>query len=132
MEQNILKLLTPKDKVAIVDSNMSIRQGLEKLRAHGYSAIPVINKDGTYYGVVSEGDFLWEIMKDNVVTVEELENKKVKDIIRRNVPSCKIDVEYDELIRIITNYNFVPIVDDRNVLMGIITRKSILDNIKVK
>lgn len=129
MEKNILKLLTTKDKLVFINSDTTIRQGLEKLRAHGYTAIPVINKDGTYYGVVSEGDFLWEIMKDNVVTVEELENKKVKDIIRKDIPSCKIDVSYDELIKLITNNNFVPIVDDRNILMGIITRKSILDSI---
>lgn len=129
MEKNILKLLTPKDKVAFIDSTMSIRQGLEKLRAHGYAAIPVINKDGTYCGVVSEGDFLWEIMNDNIVTVEELETKEVKDIIRKEVPSCKIDVSYQTLLSMATNYNFVPIVDDRNILMGIITRKSILDNL---
>lgn len=129
METNILKLLTPKDKVAFIDSNMTVRQGLEKIRAHGYSAIPVINKDGTYCGIVSEGDFLWEIMRDNVITIEELEDKKVKDIIKKTVPSCKIDVTYEELIKIITNYNFVPIVDDRNILMGIITRKSVLDNL---
>ena len=130
MEENILKLLTPKDKVAYIDSDMTIRQGLEKLRAHGYSAIPVINKDGTYYGVVSEGDFLWNIMNDNVIAVEELENTKVKNILRKEIPSCKIDVSYQTLLNMVTNYNFVPIVDDRNILMGIITRKSILDNLK--
>ena len=115
---------------AYIDSDMTIRQGLEKLRAHGYSAIPVINKDSTYYGVVSEGDFLWNIMNDNVITVEELEKAKVKNIIRKKVPSCKIDVSYQILLNMVTNYNFVPIIDDRNILMGIITRKSILDNLK--
>ena len=129
MEKNILKLLTPKDKVSFVELDMTVRQGLEKMRAHGFSAIPVLKKNGTYYGVVSEGDFLWDILDDNVVTVQELENKKIKDIIRKKVPSCKIDVSYDELLKLITNYNFVPIVDDRNVLMGIITRKSILDSL---
>lgn len=129
MEKNILKLLTPKDKVSFIELDMTVRQGLEKMRAHGFSAIPVLKKNGTYYGVVSEGDFLWDILDDNVVTVQELENKKIKDIIRKKVPSCKIDVSYDELLKIITNYNFVPIVDDRNVLMGIITRKSIIDNL---
>ena len=129
MEKNILKLLTPKDKVSFIELDMTVRQGLEKMRAHGYSAIPVLKKNGTYYGVVSEGDFLWDILDDNVVTVQELENKKIKDIIRKKVPSCKIDVSYDELLKLITNYNFVPIVDDRNVLMGIITRKSILDSL---
>lgn len=130
MEKNILKLLTPKDKVSFIEIDMTVRQGLEKMRAHGFSAIPVLKKNGTYYGVISEGDFLWDILDDNVVTIQELENKHIKDIIRKKVPSCKIDVSYDELIKLIANYNFVPIVDDRNVLMGIITRKSILDNIK--
>lgn len=130
METNILKLLTPKDKVAFIELDMTVRQGLEKMRAHGYSAIPVLKKNGTYYGVISEGDFLWNIMDDNVVTIQELENQKVKDIMRKKVPSCKVDVSFNELINLITNYNFVPIVDDRNVLMGIITRKSILDNLK--
>lgn len=129
MEKNILKLLIPKDQVAFVESDVTIRQGLEKLRAHGYAAIPVINKDGTYFGVVSEGDFLWNIMQDNVVTVEELETKTVKDVIRKPTPCCKIDVSFDELLKLITNYNFVPIVDDRNILMGIITRKSVLDSL---
>ena len=129
MEKNTLKLLTPKDKVAYIEPDMSIRQGLEKLRAHGYSRIPVINKDGTYFGVVSEGDFLWNIIDGNVIVIEELEKKKVKDIIKKKIPCCKIDVSYNELLKIITNYNFVPIVDDRNILMGIITRKSVIDNI---
>ena len=131
MEENILKLLTPKDKVAYIDSDMTIRQGLEKLRAHGYSRIPVINKDGTYFGVVSEGDFLWSIMDNDVIAIEDLEKKKVKDIIKKKIPSCKIDVSYSELLKIITNYNFVPIVDDRDILMGIITRKSIIDNLNI-
>lgn len=129
MEENILKLLTPKDKVAYIDSSISIRQGLEKFKAHGYTAIPVINKDGTYFGVVSEGDFLWSIMNNSIITQEELEKKNIKDIIRKKVPSCKINVSYKELLNLIANYNFVPIVDDRDILMGIITRKSVLDNI---
>ena len=129
MEENILKLLTPKDKVAYIDSSISIRQGLEKFKAHGYTAIPVINKDGTYFGVVSEGDFLWSIMNNSIITQEELEKKNIKDIIRKKVPSCKINVSYKELLSLIANYNFVPIVDDRDILMGIITRKSVLDNI---
>ena len=129
MGKNILSLLTPKDKVAYIESDMSIRQGLEKLRAHGYTAIPVLNKDGTYCGVVSEGDFLWDLMDDNVVTVQELESKKIRDIIRKEIPNCKIDVTYEQLIKMIVNYNFVPIVDDRNIMMGIITRKSVIDNL---
>ena len=32
------------------------------MRHHGYTAIPVINREGKYVGTVSEGDFLWQIV----------------------------------------------------------------------
>ena len=127
MKENILTLLTPKNKLAFLNYNMTIRQGLEKFRAHKYSAIPVLKDDGSYYGVIKEGDFLWSIMDDNIVTVQELENKKIKDIITMDVPSCKVDESIENLTNLITRYNFVPIVDDRNILMGIITRKSVIN-----
>lgn len=132
MKENILTILTPKTSVAYLNDSMTIRQGLEKLRSHGYSAVPVIKEDGTYYGVVSEGDFLWKILDDNIVTIEELEELNVKDIILNKIPACKIDTSLDDLMTFVSEYNFVPIVDDRNILMGIITRKSIINYYKIK
>lgn len=132
MKENILTIITPKANVAYLNESMTIRQGLEKLRANGYSAVPVIKNDGTYFGIVSEGDFLWKILDDNVVTIEELEKTKVKNIITRKVPACKIDISIDDLVTFAIEYNFVPIVDDRNILMGIITRKSIINYYKNK
>ena len=126
MKDNILTIITPKNQVAYLTDSMSIRQGLEKLRSSGYAAVPVIKDDGTYFGVVSEGDFLWKLLDDNIVTVVELEKTNVKDIIRKRVPACKVDVSIDDLMTLVSDYNFVPIVDDRNVLMGIITRKSVI------
>lgn len=124
---NILKYLTPKSEVACLKSDMTIRQGLEKFKAHGYTCVPVINDDGTYYGVISEGDFLWTIVEDDNIVIQQLEDKKIKDMVHKNIPSCKMDMSIEEIIRFITNFNFVPIVDDRNILMGIITRKSIIN-----
>ena len=53
---NIAYFLTPKGSVAYLYEDCTLRQGLEKLRHHGYSAIPVIRRDGSYVGVVREGD----------------------------------------------------------------------------
>ena len=55
---NIAYLLIPKHSVAFLYEDNTIRQGLEKLRHHGRSAVPVINRKGQYVGTVSEGDFL--------------------------------------------------------------------------
>ena len=58
---NIAFFLKPKISVAFLYNDYTVRQSLEKMRHYGYSAIPVINRDGKYAGTVSEGDFLWFI-----------------------------------------------------------------------
>lgn len=58
---NILLFLTPKSKVEYVYDYFSIRQVLEKMSYHKYSAIPMLNKEGKYVGTITEGDLLWYI-----------------------------------------------------------------------
>ena len=58
---NIAYFLLPKSNVAYLYDDYTFRQGLEKMRYHGYTAIPVITRNGTYVGTVSEGDFLWQL-----------------------------------------------------------------------
>ena len=55
---NIAYFLLPKSRIAYLYDDFTIRQGLEKMRNRGYTAIPVITRDGRYVGTVSEGDFL--------------------------------------------------------------------------
>ena len=70
---NVISLLTPKAQVAYLYDDFTVRQGLEKLRAHGYTAIPVLARDGSYVGTVSEGDFLWNLVdrQDNSLRSKE-------------------------------------------------------------
>ena len=56
---NLLFLLRPKDEITYISSSATVRQGLEKMRVHGYTAIPAVSAEGEYAGTVSEGDFLW-------------------------------------------------------------------------
>ena len=68
---NVISLLTPKAQVAYIYDDCTIRQGLEKLRAHGYTAVPVLARDGRYVGTVSEGDFLWNILDGGTTRPDE-------------------------------------------------------------
>lgn len=61
---NIAYFLLPKSRIAYLYDDFTIRQGLEKMRNRGYTAIPVITRDGRYVGTVSEGDFLWRLLSD--------------------------------------------------------------------
>ena len=61
---NILFFLTPKCDVAYLEEDYTLRQALEKMEFHRYSTIPILTKDGKYYGTMTEGDLLWEIKND--------------------------------------------------------------------
>ena len=66
---NIAYFLLPKHSVAYLYDDCTFRQGLEKMRHHGYTAIPVISRDGKYVGTVSEGDFLWQLLSKDCETL---------------------------------------------------------------
>ena len=127
---NVISLLTPKTNVAWLYEDWTIRQGLEKLRFHGYTAIPVLAKDGSYVGTVSEGDFLWRLLSEEEgrrCTMKELEKLRVRDILQDGAyPPVRITVTMDELLDSAMNQNFIPVVDDVGSFIGIVTRKAIM------
>ncbi len=126
---NVLFLLTPKTQVACLNETMNVRQALEKMRAHGYTAIPLISEGGEYLGTISEGDLLWHIVNGEKITMEHLEDVRITKLMKKDVPAVKVDADMEELAHQIVNHNFVPVVDDRNVLMGIVTRRRVLQQI---
>lgn len=124
---NIAFLLKPKSQVAYLVEGSSFRQGMEKLRRHGYTAIPVISKDGRYLGCISEGDFLWNIMSMGSLNTHDLEQARIDDIISEDrMPPVRVTANAEALLTRALEQNFVPVVDDRNIFVGIITRRAIL------
>ena len=99
---NIAYFLHPKGQVAFLYDDYTFRQGLEKMKHHGYTAIPVISRTGQYVGTVSEGNFLWQLVQEeNEVshTMKELEQLQVRDILDPSAyPSVRITVTMDELL----------------------------------
>ena len=123
---NILQYLIPKKEVAYVLDSFSVRQTLEKMEFHHYSNIPILNVDGKYIGAISEGDILW-FWKNNNLSFNKLNGKNIMEINHnRIIHSIKIDATLNELTKLIINQNFVPVVDDRNIFIGIITRKAVM------
>ena len=129
---NIAYFLLPKNHVAYLYDDYSFRQGLEKMRYHGYTAIPVISRDGQYVGTVSEGDFLWKILDggDEALhncSMKSLEHLHVRDLLRDDhYPPVRITVSMEALLISAMNQNFIPVVDDLGNFIGIVTRKDII------
>ena len=90
---NIAYFLQPKSRIAYLYDDFTFRQGLEKMRNRGYTAIPVITRDGRYAGTVSEGDFLWHLLDAGGPAMKQ---------------------------------NFIPVIDDLDKFIGIVTRRDII------
>ena len=121
---NILFFLTPKSEVAYVDENDSLRQVLEKMEHHGYAAVPLLSSGGKYIGTITEGDVLWKLKKEGFPELHEMEDISVMEMIRnRDNKPVHINVDMEGLMERIMKQNFVPVVDDDKVFIGIVTRK---------
>ena len=124
---NIPSLLIPKANVEYLKTKDSIEFALDIFRRNSYSAVPVINSDGIYRGTITEGDFLYYIM-DNPDA--DLKKVKVRNILREDFyEAVKITASIDKLLIKCLDQNFVPVTDDRDVFVGIVTRKVIFKNI---
>ena len=94
----------------------------------GYTAVPLIDENGKYVGTVSEGDFLWFFKNLGIFNLKDAEKVSIKAIKRRrdNLP-IRIDEEMSNLINMSKTENFIPVIDDRDVFIGIVTRQDIID-----
>ena len=131
---NIAFFLKPKISVAFLYNDYTVRQSLEKMRHYGYSAIPVINRDGKYAGTVCEGDFLWFIkdcfINNEDVNLKTLEETPLSKLLKANMyKPMKVTADVNELISLATNQNFVPVVDDLGSFIGIVTRRDIIKHL---
>ena len=124
---NILFFLTPKEDVAHVEEKHKMRQVLEKMEHHGYTAIPLLGVEGKYIGTITEGDLLWFLKDRNFPDLKLLEDMPITSIERRrDNKAVKIDESMENLFDKVMNQNFVPVVDDKKVFIGIVTRKDVL------
>lgn len=124
---NILKLLHPKACIEYLYDDCTARQTLEKMKHHGYSAVPVIDREGRFVKTISEGDFLRFMVERGMYDLREMENFSLRQIpakVRMRPVSVSSTVE--DLILLSMDQNFVPVIDDRGIFIGIVTRKDIL------
>lgn len=130
---NVAFFLIPKSQTAFIEDDDTFRQGLERMRYHGYTAIPVLDKSGKYVGTLTEGDFLWHIIDIGGASMEECEELHIADILKpdRN-PPVKITAKIGELTERLLTQNFLPVTDDNGAFIGIVTRQKLLEYFKDK
>ncbi|WP_338658390.1 CBS domain-containing protein [Paraclostridium sordellii] len=129
---NILFFITPKSEVEYLYDYYTIKETIDKIENNDYTSIPVINEKGQYEFTITEGDLLWKIKsnyenKKRGDKVEVVETLTIKDIDKYNdYKTVSANSNMENLITLATNQNFIPVVDDQNIFIGIIKRSDII------
>lgn len=121
---NIFSILVPKQMLTYLNANDPLDKAVEFMMASGYTAVPVIDDNGIYIGIVSEGDFLRLVMESGR---DALKNYTVADIVKPDKAGAVLNtVSKKEAYEKILDRNFLAVIDDRKCFIGIITRKSVI------
>ena len=130
---NILALLTPKIQTLYLNSNCSLRQAIEKFDYHKFSVVPIVDDHGKFITTLSEGDLLRYIKKCGDFSLDESNKIQLLDIERyRPYKALDISTDYETIVELSLSQNFVPIVDDRGVYIGIIRRRHVIESLRKK
>ena len=121
---NISFFLKPKVEVSYLTESCPVQQAMQDMLRSGFTAIPVVDAKGRYAGTITEGDFLRLVLhypreKLETLTVGETE-------LRVHHRSVSIDARMEDMVELVTEQNFVPVVDGRGIFCGIVTRRDVI------
>lgn len=125
---NIAFFLVPKKDIVYLKENATMRQALERMEYHSYSAVPLINIDGKYVGTITEGDLLWKLKNTRGLTFENTQEIFLSEVEQhvQNLP-VTVDAQMEDLISRAVEQNFVPVVDDQQIFIGIVRRRELIE-----
>lgn len=124
---NILRFLVPKSSVEYIRAESTVRQALEKMRYHSYVALPVLDDEGVYVGMVRKDDIFKYFLDTGELDFRRAERDGISEIM--DPEYCKPlshSAPIENMIEYVKEHNFVPVVDDRGCFIGIILRRDVL------
>jgi len=119
-------------KPVMITKDVSVSDALDLMQKGKFHRLPVVDEDNRLIGLITEG-LVTEASgeKTTSLSIYELNyllaRTKVDDIMIRNVVTVKDDVFVEEAAQIMIDnqINVLPVVDDFNKVIGIITEKDI-------
>lgn len=130
-----------------VHKDKTVQEAIELLAKNRISGLPVVDSEGKIAGIISDTDILRYSEKIKVVPttnlsgwispytdvstlatmqkgMETLHHTRVKEVMTKKVYTVNEEAEATDIARLMNrrNINRIPVVDDDNKLVGIVTR----------
>ena len=114
------------ENVANVLYQHPLSHGLLVLSKVGYSKIPVLDKNDRFVGLISLSDVVNKMLDLQNISMEPLEGLTVADVMEVGVTTVDENWELEDVLHLLVNSPFLPVVTEEKVFKGIITRKELL------
>jgi len=110
------------DNPIVIDANTEVYNVIETMVLNNVGALPVVNKDGTFKGIISESSLVKYLAR-------KITGVKVKEIMTKEVITSNIKRNLAQVMETmcVSGIRRVPIVDDKERIVGVITWKTIID-----
>lgn len=120
------ELILPVKNTSMVFADNSLLHAMLILKESNYTQIPVLDFENRFMGLISLHQIYKSLEEDLFKNFDNLSNYKVKDHIDTHYAKVYDDFELEDVLKLLTDYNFVNVIDREEKLKGIITRSSIL------
>ncbi len=130
-----------------IHEDKTLQDTIKLLAEHRFSGVPVVDSEGKLVGIISDTDIIRYSEKIKVVPmanlsgwispyanvselasmqkgIETLHQTRVSEVMTRKVHTVNEEAEASDIARLMNrrNVNRIPVVDDDNKLVGIVTR----------
>lgn len=126
LELTIKELMISSERVAHVQIGNSLEHALLVLTKSGYTAIPVLDPHYMLHGLISMPIIMDSILGLERIEFEQLEEKKVEEVMRKDVPRVMINASLSSCLDLLVHHPFLCVEMEDGLFGGILPRSKVL------
>lgn len=130
LEINLQSLMIPSERVAHVQVKNSLEHALLVLTRSGYTAIPVLDPKYKLHGLISTPLIMDAILGIERIEFEKLDQIRVEEVMNTEIPRIQMDSSGEKCLELLIDYPFLCIESPDGLFEGILTRRSVLKQLK--
>lgn len=129
LRENQENFIVPAENVATLLYSHPLEHALLILSKVGYAKIPVLDTEDRLVGLIGLSDIVNKMMGLTGFDYRLLEGLTVADVMEVNVPTVLHKEDLEDILHLLVDGSFLPVVDEDNIFEGIITRKEVLKSV---
>lgn len=119
-------IMMPYHKLACISLDNTVEEAMKIIDEQGLLSLPVV-KEREFIGVLSKQYLFEEYFKNFTGTKEAFMQRRVEEFMKAKIDTIGENTRIEEAaaLFITSKVRFIPITNDRNVLLGIVTQQAV-------